>query len=52
MPQPFRSPTELANALGSVGYLADEPLSMAAFLALGLDRPLLLEGANGVACEL
>ena len=48
MPHPFRSPAELSEGLGSVGYLADEALSMAAYLALGLNRPLLLEGANGV----
>ncbi|MFC5992859.1 AAA family ATPase [Pseudonocardia hispaniensis] len=48
MPNPFRSPAQLAERLGDVGYLADDALAMAAFLALGLDRPLLLEGANGV----
>jgi MoxR-like ATPase len=48
VPQPFRSPAELAEGLGRVGYLADDALAMAAFLALGLGRPLLLEGANGV----
>ncbi|MFC5139127.1 AAA family ATPase [Actinomycetospora rhizophila] len=48
MPSPFRSPTELAEGLEGVGYLADDALAMAAHLALGLDRPLLLEGANGV----
>ncbi|MEU6700942.1 MoxR family ATPase [Pseudonocardia sp. NPDC046786] len=48
MPHPFRSPAELSEGLGSVGYLADDALSMAAYLALGLNRPLLLEGANGV----
>ena len=44
----FRAPGELADGLAGVGYLADDALAMAAFLALGLDRPLLLEGANGV----
>jgi MoxR-like ATPase len=48
VPQPFRSPAELAEGLDRVRYLADDALAMAAFLALGLDRPLLLEGANGV----
>ena len=48
MPHPFCSPAELSEGLGSVGYLADDALSMAAYLALGLNRPLLLEGANGV----
>jgi MoxR-like ATPase len=48
MQHPFTSPSELADRLGDVGYLADDALAMATFLALGLDRPLLLEGANGV----
>ena len=48
MAHPFTSPTELRERLGEVGYLADDALSMATHLALGLNRPLLLEGENGV----
>nr|WP_239028926.1 MoxR family ATPase [Pseudonocardia acidicola] len=38
----------MKDQLGKVSYLADDALSMATFLALGLNRPLLLEGENGV----
>ncbi|MEK6437736.1 MULTISPECIES: AAA family ATPase [unclassified Pseudonocardia] len=48
MQHPFTSPGELKERLGDVGYLADDALSMATYLALGLNRPLLLEGENGV----
>jgi MoxR-like ATPase len=48
MQHPFTSPGELKERLGGVGYLADDALSMATYLALGLNRPLLLEGENGV----
>lgn len=48
MPSSFRSPAEIAEGLEGIGYLADDALAMAVHLALGLDRPLLLEGANGV----
>ncbi|WP_338051621.1 MoxR family ATPase [Pseudonocardia acidicola] len=48
MQHPFASPAELKDQLGKVSYLADDALSMATFLALGLNRPLLLEGENGV----
>ncbi|WP_308259063.1 MoxR family ATPase [Pseudonocardia sp. H11422] len=48
MQNPFASPAELKDELGKVSYLADDALSMATFLALGLNRPLLLEGENGV----
>jgi len=41
-------PAEVAVALGAVGYLADEPLSVAVYLALALEQPLLLEGEAGV----
>jgi MoxR-like ATPase len=43
-----RDPAEVARALSAVGYLADEGLSTAVFLALRLHRPLLLEGEPGV----
>ena len=39
---------EVADALSRHGYLADEGLATAVFLALRLRRPLLLEGEAGV----
>jgi MoxR-like ATPase len=42
------SPRELEDALRAAYYLADEELSTAAYLALALGKPLLLEGAPGV----
>ncbi|MFF2246071.1 AAA family ATPase [Arthrobacter sp. NPDC058130] len=42
------SAAELQASLRSVDYLAGDDLAMAAFLALKLNRPLLLEGENGV----
>jgi MoxR-like ATPase len=42
------SPAALAQALASTGYLADEGLATAGFLALRLRRPLFLEGEAGV----
>ncbi|MBO0829316.1 MAG: MoxR family ATPase [Streptosporangiales bacterium] len=42
------SPTTLAAALAETGYLADEGLATAAWLALRLHRPLFLEGDAGV----
>jgi len=44
----FASPAALAARLASVGYLADEGLAMAGFLALRLHRPIFLEGDAGV----
>ena len=41
------SPAELAAALGATGYLADEGLATAAFLALRMNRPLFCEGEPG-----
>ena len=38
----------LQQALAGVGYLADRRLATAVFLALKLQRPLLLEGEPGV----
>jgi MoxR-like ATPase len=38
----------VAEALAAHGYLADDGLATAVFLALELDRPLLLEGEAGV----
>lgn len=42
------SPETLAGALRSAQYLADEGLATAAYLALALGKPLLLEGMPGV----
>jgi MoxR-like ATPase len=42
------SPQELATALQTVGYLADEGLATAGYLAQRLGRPLFLEGEAGV----
>ena len=46
-PRGFESPEALASALREAAYIADEGLSTAAFLALALGKPLLLEGAPG-----
>ena len=42
------SPAEVAVELGRHGYLPDEGLATSVFLALTLQRPLLLEGEAGV----
>src|ERR1700758_3851773 len=42
------SPRALEDALRAAYYLADDELSPAAYLALALGKPLLLEGAPGV----
>src|SRR6202142_2589783 len=42
------SPRELEEALRAAYYLADDELLTAAYLALALGKPLLLEGAPGV----
>ena len=41
------SPEELATELDRVGYLADEGVATAAFLALRMQRPLFCEGEPG-----
>ena len=41
-------PEALEKALRSAFYLADDGLATAAYLALALGKPLLLEGAPGV----
>jgi MoxR-like ATPase len=41
------SPTELAQALEATGYLADEGVATAAYLALRMGRPLFCEGDPG-----
>lgn len=45
---PFATIDALADALRGVGYFADRRLATAVFLALKLQRPLLLEGEPGV----
>jgi len=42
-----QSASELAQVLRRTGYLVDEALATIGFLALGLQRPLLLEGEPG-----
>jgi MoxR-like ATPase len=46
--EPLASIDALTQALEGVGYFADRRLATAAFLALKLKRPLLLEGEPGV----
>ena len=41
------SPAELAAALRSTGYLADDGLATAAYLAMQMNRPLFCEGEPG-----
>jgi len=48
MTPPFPTPEALAEALGGADYLADDGLAVAAFLALALGKPLLVEGVPGV----
>jgi MoxR-like ATPase len=43
----FATARELAQGLGETGYLADDSLATVAWLALRLQRPLLLEGEPG-----
>jgi len=43
----FATAEELARGLGETGYLADDALATVAWLALRLERPLLLEGEPG-----
>jgi MoxR-like ATPase len=47
-PSPFASVEELRAALRRHRYLADRGLATAVYLAVSLDRPLLLEGEAGV----
>ena len=44
----LESVADVRNALTTHGYLADDGLATAVFLALSLKRPLLLEGEAGV----
>jgi MoxR-like ATPase len=43
----FRSPADVAVRLDETGYLCDDALATVTFLALGMQRPLLLEGEPG-----
>ncbi len=43
----MESSAELASRLASTGYLADDELATVGFLALRMERPLLLEGEPG-----
>src|SRR6478752_1652889 len=43
----LQSPADVAARLDGTGYLADDALSTVAFLALRMQRPLLLEGEPG-----
>jgi len=45
---PPGSPAQLSQALATTGYLADDGLATAGYLALALGRPLFLEGDAGV----
>jgi MoxR-like ATPase len=47
-PPTFGSPDALGEALATTGYLADEGLVTAGWLAMRLGRPLFLEGDPGV----
>ncbi|MGH8964110.1 MAG: AAA family ATPase, partial [Actinomycetes bacterium] len=44
---PAGSPAELATALRSTGYLADDGLATATYLAMQMNRPLFCEGEPG-----
>jgi MoxR-like ATPase len=43
-----QNPTELADALRTTGYLPDDGLATACYLAIRMHRPLFLEGDAGV----
>jgi MoxR-like ATPase len=47
-PQTPASVAEVKEALGRVGYLADEPAALVAYLAQRLGKPVLVEGPAGV----
>jgi MoxR-like ATPase len=42
------TPESVGQALESVGYLADDAIALTCFLALSLEKPLLVEGPPGV----
>jgi MoxR-like ATPase len=43
----LQSPAQIAGRLGETGYLCDDSLATVTFLALRMQRPLLLEGEPG-----
>ncbi|MCW2814475.1 MAG: ATPase associated with various cellular, 5, partial [Nocardioides sp.] len=43
----FDGPADAVDRLGATGYLCDDDLATVAFLALAMQRPLLLEGEPG-----
>jgi MoxR-like ATPase len=45
---PFESVDAVVTALGATGYIADEALATAVYLATRLDKPILTEGPAGV----
>jgi MoxR-like ATPase len=47
-PAPFADPAAVSAALDRAGYLPDDGIATAAFLAMRMNRPLLLEGDPGV----
>ena len=47
-PRPFLELNDTATRLAEAGYLTDASISMAALLAVRLERPLLSEGPAGV----
>ncbi len=47
LPEGATSPAALAERLQAQGYLADEGLAAASYLAIAMGRPLLLEGEAG-----
>src|SRR5579875_1940453 len=47
-PVAFDNPPAVAHALDAAGYLPDDGLATAAFLAMRMHRPLFLEGDPGV----
>ena len=44
----FATPQDVTRALAGEGYLADQGLATAVYLAAALEQPLLLEGEAGV----
>jgi MoxR-like ATPase len=48
LPEGVSTPADLARLLDGADYLADDGVATAAYLALALPRPLLLEGEAGV----
>ena len=44
----FDSPDTLTQALAGTGYIVDDELATAVYLAATLERPILIEGPAGV----